>query len=537
MGLFKKNITKLRLNNDISGLLKVLEKEKNESVLIDAIITIGILGDPSTIHNVSKYLDNKSPLLRYAAALSLGKLGNNDAVQYLLKILDNNDNIFRSCAILSLGNIKDQTAIETLINLLKDKELRSYAALSIGKIGRINTIEILIKELKTKDETYRQCLELSLSYFGEPAVEPLIHSLNNKNENVRCSSVSVLGYIGDPKAVNRLINVLEGKSKYMRWLAAEALGNIGDPRAVNPLINALTSRDEDFNNFVESALAKFGKSAVDDLIHALKNKNKNIRRCAAYALGIINDVKAKDPLLEAINDKNDDVRYAIAEALGKLGVTEGKNYIIKTLNDLYNQYCYKSFKSYLSNDIDILISSLGRIGDAQASEMLKYFLKSKFKNSAAYALYKSGDLNAIQTFTVRIYQRSPAADRDISWLSMLGEESDKRVAKYLIVKHLLKSLQYGYGPNTEFINSEALKALSRLHPNMSDHSMVVKLLLKSLKHYDYSVREGAATALINVGNTDAAIPLIRVLEDEKYSVRSAAVKALGKILFGFYEFR
>ena len=54
----------------------------------------------------------------------------------------------------------------------------------------------------------------------------------------RDSTIESLVKIGEP-AVEPLINALKDKDSFVRWKATGALVKIGDERAVEPLINAL----------------------------------------------------------------------------------------------------------------------------------------------------------------------------------------------------------------------------------------------------------------------------------------------------------
>ena len=57
----------------------------------------------------------------------------------------------------------------------------------------------------------------------------------------------------------------------------------------------------------------------------------------------------------------------------------------------------------------------------------------------------------------------------------------------------------------------------------------VDSLIKELEHPDSNVRESAALALRDTGDSKAVEPLIEALNDESYEVRDAAAEALGQI--------
>ncbi|MER3501614.1 MAG: PBS lyase [Candidatus Fervidibacterota bacterium] len=104
-----------------------------------------------------------------------------------------------------------------------------------------------------------------------------------------------------------------------RKIAIEALVKIGEP-AVEPLIEALRDRDWEVRWAAAYALGKIGKPAVEPLIEALRDRDGKVRRAAADALGAIGDARAVEPLIEALRDRDWEVREAAVNALGKIAV-------------------------------------------------------------------------------------------------------------------------------------------------------------------------------------------------------------------------
>jgi len=212
--------------------------------------------------------------------------------------------------------------IEGLTKLLKfenDESVRREAAFSIGKITGPNT------DSKTKIEDS----EISES---EPSVEDLIDSLKDDNLNVQKNSAMALVDIGEP-AVKPLIKSLETKKWRARWYAVEILGEIGDKAAVDPLIKLL----QDENNGVRSnsiiALVLIGKASVKPLIKALKDGNWQVRWNAAEALGELGDKTAARALIKTLNDENFLVKKTAAASLGNIGDENAVEPLKNLLND------------------------------------------------------------------------------------------------------------------------------------------------------------------------------------------------------------
>jgi HEAT repeat protein len=181
------------------------------------------------------------------------------------------------------------------------------------------------------------CLVLT-GFSPQSEIERLIQRLKDKNWRVRKEAVEALGEIEDPRAVTPLISVLVGKidsliplnelikkagvdigsledqglitaipsdkNTDVRRAAAEALGKIKDPRAVGPLLSAFKDEHPVVHREAADALGKIGEPAFEPLLSALKDEDWHVRRGAAEALGEIKDPRAVEPLLSALKDED-----------------------------------------------------------------------------------------------------------------------------------------------------------------------------------------------------------------------------------------
>jgi HEAT repeat protein len=150
-----------------------------------------------------------------------------------------------------------------------------------------------------------------------------------RNEYVRKAAAEALGKIGDTRAVEPLIAALKTRDSDVRQAAAEALGKIGDARAVEPLIAAL--KDEDAmctqpppKRWEKSKTpAPWSRSSPRSRISMDRDgTNARSRRRSA---GKIGDAHAVEPLIAALKDENKDVRQAAAAMLGRLGWQPGRD--------------------------------------------------------------------------------------------------------------------------------------------------------------------------------------------------------------------
>lgn len=152
----------------------------------------------------------------------------------------------------------------------------------------------------------------SSNLFSQENIESLKEKFSSKDQYVNGEAITELVNIGLP-AVDYLIKSLQDEDENVRWCAAIALEKI------SPL----------------------GKQAIPFLIEALQDKNSNVRWCSALALGNYKQESgsAISSLQKLLNDADKDVRWAAYIALSKidkksLNVTHDFNNIVKTIDTL-----------------------------------------------------------------------------------------------------------------------------------------------------------------------------------------------------------
>jgi len=122
--------------------------------------------------------------------------------------------------------------------------------------------------------------------------------------------------------IDALAKALSDEDWRVRQSAVTALGKTKDTKAIQLLTTALRDRNPDVREKAGEVLIHMG--AIDRVIKALGNKNKNVRQSAAKALGGSKDKSAVRSLTEAIEDNNSDVREEAARALRHFETAEVK---------------------------------------------------------------------------------------------------------------------------------------------------------------------------------------------------------------------
>lgn len=289
-------------------------------------------------------------------------------------------------------------------------------------------LELLISALLDASGDTRNRIISILGELGDARVVNLL--IREMHSDVhRSAARSALRKINDPGAVEPLIKALKDENRDIREFSAEALGNIKDPRAVEPLINAIKDNDVNVKLTSKEALLKIiDIKAVEPLINALKDKNYDIRWSSAEALGNIKDPRAVGPLINALTDNDETVRWASVGALGTIRDPRAVEPLINALKD--NHESLRVCSAF----------ALGNIKDPRAIEPLAMALKDPSKNvqsAAAFALSEFKDPRAVEPLIDVLSDKSKKEYERKHSAQELGKIKDPRA-----VKPLINELQY-----------------------------------------------------------------------------------------------
>jgi len=111
------------------------------------------------------------------------------------------------------------------------------------------------------------------------------------------------------------------------------IGRMRGRQDIAGLIRALRSPDFTVQTQAAEALGSMGSAAMDELFHALKRKNRDIRLVVIGALAVIRDPRSTEPLFTALQDENNEVRWQAAIALGEIGDRRGIAPLVDALRD------------------------------------------------------------------------------------------------------------------------------------------------------------------------------------------------------------
>jgi len=146
--------------------------------------------------------------------------------------------------------------------------------------------------------------------FGKRSKESEVNDVSIENREVKPKRT---------QATKREVTVEESTVK-------QNIKESEEKKDVEGLIKALEDEQRgDYDSYIQERekiieeLGMIGEPAVQSLIRALEDKNKQVRSGAAWALGEIKDKRAVGPLIRALEDDNNIVRVESAHALGEIG--------------------------------------------------------------------------------------------------------------------------------------------------------------------------------------------------------------------------
>jgi HEAT repeat protein/Cdc6-like AAA superfamily ATPase len=303
-----------------------------------AAVRIAALDGQSTRHYFPWLLREGALDERRRAALVMGRIGAPEwASAPLMSALETTRPAEVRCmAAGALGQLQDRRAIQALVQTLKDdnEEVATAAASALGAIGR-PAVPALISTLGSDHPTARRMAVLALGQMGPSAREPLICIIQDDSSSdgkVR-GAAEALGLFGDAAAVPQLMRLLRSREGRLADSAARALTAIGEP-AVQALVDALPTRraELELRKAIVNALVTIGEPAINPLIRSLDHHSAAVRGAAEEALTRIGP-PAMEALIVALRTEDWDLRRRIAQILGQIGHESLAEPLVPVLKD------------------------------------------------------------------------------------------------------------------------------------------------------------------------------------------------------------
>ena len=397
----------------VEPLIKTLHGDKEYRVRQDAATALGKSKDIRAIEPLFKAM-TKDENVRHEAAVALAKFNDSRAIEPLIISLEEGRQEYRQEAAEALGELKDQRAVKPLIKVLPFtwESLCQTVVKALVILNDPQAIEPLINKLISADDiNIRQVASEALGELGEPKWKEFIKG--DKEDFAR------LRQMNDPRVLKMFIKSLDDKNDFVCQQAAEVLGKIKDPQAKEPLLKSLWNKSGKVRLAVAEALCELGEPKWKEIINGNKEDYTRLQKIsdpcvlallikflgdgdilAAEALGKLHDPRAIDPLIKALGDDNKDVRQAAVKALGQMNDPRAEE----------------------------AVKALGRIIDPRAKEAVKAKKNSKysFTIDGIDLFWKAAEGLQIDSKDYKIEIQGISIDASAHMLAMLNLSNEKK---------------------------------------------------------------------------------------------------------------
>jgi HEAT repeat protein len=140
----------------------------------------------------------------------------------------------------------------------EDPLTRKHAIYMLGMTNNPDYMEIFIRALRDPEKAVRAQATLALVAIGRPALDPLIHLLDDPDWKVRYRAAEALGLLKEQGAIGPLIRRLSDEKDHVRYMAAKSLGMLKDPAAIEPLQRCLADENPYVRRMAETAVEIIG---------------------------------------------------------------------------------------------------------------------------------------------------------------------------------------------------------------------------------------------------------------------------------------
>jgi HEAT repeat protein len=287
----------------------------------------------------------------------------------------------------------------------------------------------------------------------------------------------------------------------VRRQAAEALGLLGDEQALAPLVFCLNDEDLDVRKAAARALGQIGDPrAVDALTALVGQEPEDLAAVAVEALGDIGDAEATPTLIAALVDEDPTLREVSSQALAKIGAGAAFA-LLKKLDETEGEI-HEAVRQTLRRMGPEAVNELAlQVGDRRNLE----------RSKAALALGEIGTPQAIEALVKALNSTDlhvlPAV---MKALATIGEPS---------VDALIEALE---SESTLLVRS-TIDALGRI-----GSPRAAEPLRKVAATRNAVLRDLALQALARIPDEAAIEPLIEQLKADAWTVRRQAAVALGR---------
>jgi HEAT repeat protein len=501
------------MNRERLDSLLTLLKSPAPDLRLRAAQNLGELADKRAVPALVDRLADEDPAVCEAASQALLALRGREVAARLAPLLSVEQVSLRNSAMSLLRRVGED-APDLLLDLLKDTDLdlRIFAADILGQVDAPGVSRALIDALQDPDSNVRANAATSLGRRGEAAAVAGLVTLLEDEEWVAFAAIEALALIGDASAVEPLIHCLRDGSPVLRVAVAEALGRFSDPRVLPPVLEAMRQAEGPLLQHLLSALLKGANPTI------LREMDDELRERAC--MGLIDALKdpsnqvRSDALLGLAVLGDSASVYAILDLAGRTESDDLMELIVLALASIGDlPPLVGALKSPDPRLAQAAVRALGQIGGDKALEPLIQALRHQdpeIRRLSARALGSINSPEALPALLRALGDDDDATKAQAAWA--LGRLSDAGT-----IPVLGTLLGHDHGE----VRNQAMEALLSI-----GGPVVRKLFIEGLNGASPAKRELCARGLGRLGAGEGMGRMARLLHDPYASVRKQVVSAL-----------
>jgi HEAT repeat protein len=329
-------LARLGVPEGISGVVEMLKSKRH---LVAAVTVADDAGIKEAIPELLKLSNVTNEQPRLSIAIALAKMGSNEAIPILIALLNGANWYVANDASKALARMDAKEAIPELIKLLKMLKLKNdewstSISIHVQALGRLRAKEAIPELVELLDDRqYRSSAISALQLIADKSASPALMKLVKNNDHDALQAAKAPALAGEKVGVTRLVETMNDKDNENRCSAALYLGQVGAKEAIPDLIKCLDDGHRDVRSCSAQALGLLqAKEARQEVTALLKDEDPRVRMSAAIALGRIGDKEAAPEIAQLLKDSDTDTINEAAIALGILNARETLNELIALRN-------------------------------------------------------------------------------------------------------------------------------------------------------------------------------------------------------------
>ncbi|HEY6839177.1 MAG TPA: HEAT repeat domain-containing protein, partial [Geobacteraceae bacterium] len=270
---------------------------------------MGVVCDPDTVPLLIKALSDPDPNVCAAAAENLGKIGDARSMPYLLRALEKPELWLRYAILEALSKIGKPVPFSSVAPLAGENFLKKAVFDCLGVIGDSEAIPLLIDGLQERARSNREAAAIALMKIKERLPPDALQS----------SLVMPLKSLAGTTVVDGLVASLEASDKSLKESIVTILGMIGDTRAIGYLLHGC--RDDRLRQQCLVAFRNMGDGGINSLLEVFSSADDDERCLIVYVCGELGCRECEPQLREGMHDPYYLLRKVAVIAAGKIGLT------------------------------------------------------------------------------------------------------------------------------------------------------------------------------------------------------------------------